>query len=105
MQGLGCQQNIVVPSLFSSWVWQSMQLRSVCESLSRCDTVSVLLGDTRLSRLAVFIYSFFLLLIFPRMEQVMSLLSKSLIYLIPVGVWFIGVRVLCGVCLKENQNI
>lgn len=32
-------------------------------------------------------------------------MSKLLVFLIPVGVWFIGVRGLCGMCLKENQNI
>lgn len=105
MQGLGCQQNIVVPNSFLSRVWQGMELCSVCESLSRCYATSVLRGDARLSRLAAFIYSFFLLFFFPRMEQVMSLMSKSLVFLIPVGVWFIGVREFCGVFLKENQNI
>lgn len=67
--------------------------------------VAVLLGDTSLSRLAIFIHPFHLLLIFSRMEQVMSLISKSLVFLIPVGVRFIGVRGLCGMCFKENQKV
>lgn len=36
-QGLNCQQNKGVPSLFFlGWMWQSTWLRSVCESLARC---------------------------------------------------------------------
>lgn len=69
------------------------------------DTLPVLLGDTKLSRLAVFKCYFLLLFIIPSMEQVMSLMNKLLVFLIPVGVCFIGVWRLCGVCLEENQNI
>lgn len=64
-----------------------------------------MLGDTRLFTLAIFIHSFLLLLIFPRMEQIMSLISKSLVFLIPVGVRFIGVRGCVVYVLKKIKNL